>query len=140
MSGLEVIGAIASATQLAEQGIKIISSLARICEKLRGAQEDIAEKICQVDHLVRLTEAVKHNESLQTEEIAAVLRPCVKKVTRLEDLLKTVEVGADDGRLQCWTKKITWIRKGKTVLKIFQEIEYYKTSLLLLIESLHAYV
>lgn len=134
MTGLEVLGAFAAASQLAQQGVQILSFLRGI----RGVPESISKKSVQLERLLDITELVKENPALQTPLIDSILSKCVVETRTLQGILEKVTVDVTDGRIKKLWKSLEGTIKEKQVLSSFAKLEQEKSSLALCIQTVDA--
>lgn len=131
MSGLEILSVVAAASQLAEQGIKIIN----LCSKIRGAPESVSKHSDEVKQLVEVARLIAKNQSLQSDPFDSILRQCITKATSLQVILNKICADADDGTVIKWKKAVVAAAKDKEILSLLSELERKKSSLLLLIAA-----
>ena len=79
MSGLEVLGALSGAVQLAEVAFEIVKLLSILCSKLHDAPASIAKRAAQIQHLVAITQLIQQNPTLQTTIINSLLTNCLTR-------------------------------------------------------------
>jgi len=84
MSGLKVLGAVASAVQLADTCLKIATCAVDLFSRIRDAPETIRKRIVAVDQLVEIARLIEHNPSLQTPLIASVLARARAEAEKLQ--------------------------------------------------------
>ena len=116
MSGLEVLGvlgALAAASQLAEQGLKIALLLSELCKKVQDAPESIRKQVVLVQQLVDVCRLIESNQSLQTTAVASILRTCLLGIDQLQDILRKISVVARDGKARQLWKAFDGVVKEK---------------------------
>lgn len=126
----------AAASQLAEQGIKVISFISDLYEKIRDAPESIRKQTVQVEQLIDIARLIEHNPSLQTNAIKSLLQSCQTEALQLLDILWKVLAAADDGRARRLWKTVDGIRKEKKILRHLGKLEQEKSSLALCIATI----
>ncbi|KAI9684109.1 MAG: hypothetical protein M1829_003379 [Trizodia sp. TS-e1964] len=136
MSGLEVLGALAGASQLIEQSIKIISLISKICAAVRDAPESIRKLEVQLNQLLHITKVIKDNASLKSDNITAVLLSCQQEANVLLDTLDELLVAAGDGKAKKLWKSVVGVRKETKILGHLEALERHKTSLALAIHTI----
>ena len=131
MSGLEILGAVAAAAHLTEQGLKIVN----LYSKIRDAPESISKHIVHIERLIEVAKLVEKNQPLQTAPIEVTLRQCLAKATTLLETLSKMCVDTRDGKVIKWKKAIAGVAKEKEIITLFAEIEREKSSLSLCIST-----
>lgn len=136
MSGLEVLGALAAASQLVEQGLKIALFLSELYKKVQDAPESIRKQAVQIEQLVDICRLIESNRSLQTAAVASILRTCLLEVGNLQDILRKISVAAHDGKAKQLWKAIDGATREKKINTLFGKIEQQKSSLTLCIQAI----
>jgi hypothetical protein len=132
MAGVEILGALAAASQLTEQGLKI----ADLYAKIRDAPESIRKQSVQVEQLIEIAKLVKHNPPLQTALVESILRNCVSEAEKLLEILGKISTAAGDGRVKKLWKTLDGVTKEKRILALFANLEREKSSLAVCIEAI----
>ena len=135
MSGLEVLGALAAASQLVEQGLKITIFISGLYKKIQGAPESIRKQVIQIEQLVDVSRLIEKNQSLQTGEITSILKECLVEVNHLRDILSKITLEVGDGKVKQLWKAIDGVMKEKKINALFEELEQQKSSLTLCIQA-----
>jgi hypothetical protein len=136
MDPLSILGAVAAASQLFEQGLKITSFLYELYGKAKEAPESIQKQTVKVEQLIDLALLVKENPSLQTEAVASILRTCLRTAEQFQKTLKKVSIADEDGKWKKAGKVASALFKDKEIIQYFDEIEKEKTSLVLCIQEI----
>jgi len=134
MSGLEVLGAAASAIQLAQAGVAIT----RFFLQVHGAPETVQSRAARVQSLIKLANLIASNPHLQTQEITDIIKRCVQETGRLKDLLNKLQVDKDDSRFRKWTKAVNGVAREKRIIEFLDELESQKAELILCITNLNS--
>ncbi len=129
MSGLEILGAVAAASHLIEQGLKIID----LCSRFRDGPELVSKQSVYVKQLIEIAQQVEKNQSLQTAVIGSTLRQCLSKATKLMGILSKIYAASEDGKVMKWKKAVAGVAKEKEILALLVELEQEKSSLTLYI-------
>lgn len=98
MSGVEVLGALAAASQLAEQGLKTALFIADLCSKIRAAPESIHKQSTQLEQLISIAKLIEANPALQTDAVESILRSCVRNVEHLQKILTSISAAAETAK------------------------------------------
>ena len=96
---LSALGAVAAASQLAQQCLSITLFLCSVRSKIRNSREMIDSQAQQVEHLTRLCRQIISNPSLQTQTIANVLKACLLETEALHRVLQEAMISSKDRRV-----------------------------------------
>jgi hypothetical protein len=113
MSGLEVLGALAAASQLAERGLKIVNSIFKLYSKIRDVPESIRKHSVHVEQLIDIAKLVERNLSLQTASVDPILRHCLGVAQQLQEILSNITAAIGDGKVAKLWKAMGGIAKEK---------------------------
>ena len=138
MAGVEVLGALAAASQLAEQGLKIAIFISDLYSKVRDAPESIRKQSVQVEQLINIAKLIEHNPSLQIDSVGSILRNCIGEAEKLKEILGNISTAAGDGKTRKLWKALDGVAKEKRILALFANLEREKSSLALSIETIDA--
>jgi hypothetical protein len=129
MSGLEALGALASAAQVAAYVVKVAAFLSDVCEKLKHAPERIRQHEHQIERLIDIILHIKENPSLHTQLIFAQLDSIIAQAYSLQALLGKLlsQYTQSSFRRRYW--KALKGNKEKQVLAALQNLEREKTGL-----------
>ena len=127
--------AIAAAGQFIEQGTKIVLLVSDVYSKIRDAPESIRGQVVQVEQLIDISKLIERNLSLQTNAVASILRTCLLKATKLQEILGKLSVSAQDGKSKKLWKALDGLTKEKKIDALFQNLEQQKSSLALSIQA-----
>jgi hypothetical protein len=136
MTGLEVLGALAAASQLTEQGLKIISFISELYSKVCEAPESMRKQSVQVEQLIDIARLIEHNPPLQTDFVESILRRCVGEAAKLQEIMRKISTDAGDGRVRKLWKTLDGVTKEKRILALFANLEREKSSLALCIGTI----
>jgi len=137
MSGIEVIGLLASAAQLAFYTINISDLVSEIYHRVQNAPKRIQEHIQQIGQLISTARLIEKHELLQTDNINAHIISTLHQAKLLSATLDKVK----GEYLQRSPLRRYWkLIKGGTereILANFERLEKEKSSLLLCISIVH---
>lgn len=133
MAGVEVLGALAAASQLTKQSLKIAIIISDLYLKVRDAPESIRKQSVQVEQLIDIAKLIKHNPPLQTALVESILRNCVGEAEKLQEILGKISTAAGDGRVKKLWKALDGVAKEKRIL------EQEKSSLALCIGTIDSW-
>jgi hypothetical protein len=140
VSGLEALGAVAAASQLAEQGLKIISMISELYIKIRDAPESMRKDALQIQQLVDIAGLIEKTTSLQTAMVDSILRVCVAEATEVKRILDKACVAVGEGYVKKLWRAVFGLTKEKTILAHFAKLEQGKSTLALCIATIDSSV
>ena len=135
-SGLEALGTVAAASQLAEQGLKVISMISELYIKIRDAPESMRKDAVQLQQLVDIAELIKQSNSLQTAVVDFVLRVCVAEATEVKRILDKACIAVGEGYVKKLWRAVIGLTKEKAILAHFARLEQGKSTLMLCIATI----
>jgi len=138
MAGVEVLCALAAASQLIEQGLKIGTFISDLYSKVRDPPESIRKQSVQVEQLITVVRLIEHNPSLQVDSVGSILRNCTGEAEKLKEILENISTAAGDGKARKLWKALDGVAKEKKILALFANLEREKSSLALCIETIDA--
>lgn len=138
MSGLEVLGAVASAVQLADTCLKIATCTVDLFSRIRDAPETIRKRIVAVEQLVEIARLIEHNPSLQTPLIASVLARARAEADQLFEILTKIDAQPTAGKVVKYWKALEGVTKEKRIMTICDRLQEIKASLTLNIASVNS--
>jgi hypothetical protein len=136
MAGVEVLGALAAASQLAEQSLNIAIFISKLYSKVRDAPESIRKQSVQLEQLIDIAKLIEHNPLLQTDLMGSILRNCVSEAEELQEILANISTAAGDGKIRELWKALDGVAKEKRILALFANLEREKSSLALCIKTI----
>ena len=136
MSGVEVLGALAAASQLAEQGLKITGAIYDLYRKVRDAPESIRQQSVQVEQLIDIAKLIKKNPSLQTDPVSSILKSCSNEARDLLHILRGVTPAGGAYRPENIWRALAAVSKEKTIVAHLANLERGKSALALCIETI----
>ena len=139
MSGVEVLGALASAAQLAYYVIQANSVIIEQVKRLRNASVKFQQHADTATQLIAFARVVQSNQWLQTESMAALLQAILGRAEDVRKLLPRVQHYDKTARLSFVTsywKAFQTLRKEERILAIFAGLEEQKSALVLCILEL----
>ena len=134
MAGVEVLGAISSALQLAECVIKIINAFSEALDTVKSASKVLQGKSDQLIRLKLAALAVQENRQLHTKLIQSHLEATIAKADVLHTVVKSTIVEHTEGSFQRRFWKAFRKAGEKALLEAFENLETEKISLLLCIQ------
>jgi hypothetical protein len=135
-SGLDVLGAVAAASQLAEQCLKIISLISELYIKIRDAPESMRKDAVQIQQLVDITRLIEKTTSLQTALVDSILRVCVTEATEVIRILNKACVAVGEGHVKKLWRAAFGLTKERAILAHFAKLEQGKSTLALCIATI----
>jgi hypothetical protein len=138
MSGLEVLGAVSAAIQLADAGLAIVKFLSILCSTLHDAPEYFKKQSIQIQHLIEVARLIQQNPSLQTTLISSLLMNCNEKAKELEGILGKATAKLNAGKVERYWKTLGGVMKGSRISELCKSLEEEKSALILCIASINS--
>ena len=132
MSGIEILGLVASASQLALYSIKITTCLAEICKRVQDAPVRIRQHSDQIRQLQSTVQLVQQNHLLQTAHVYAHINATLEQAKTLSAILEQLTKDYSRGSIRKYWKILKASRE-KEILDIFDRLEKEKSALILCI-------
>ena len=135
MSGIEALGAIASAAQLAYYLIETASVIAKQFKRLHNVSKRLQQHVETVKHLLGVAEQVRSNQWLQTPAIARLLGVVLKHAEYAQSMLPKLETNSSANQrlmINYW-RAYKHTKKEEEVLQVFTILEKHKSALTLCI-------
>ena len=133
---LAALGAVAAASQLAEQSLKIINFVIDLYSKVRDAPESIRKQSDQLDQLIHIAKLIEDNPPLRRDEVVSSLRSCLDEAKKLQEILTNISTAAGDGKVKKFWRALDGVATEKRILALFENLEQKKSSLLLCIQAI----
>jgi hypothetical protein len=132
MSGIEVIGAIASVVQLVDVCFRVTKSLFDLLSTVRRIPEVMKQRQANVEQLQEILRMIRDCPVLQTANIGQVLGSIATKLQNLRGILeKLINTSGKGTKKHC--RALFGAVKEKRIISIFNELESDKTMLILCI-------
>lgn len=133
---MEIIGVLASASQLAFYGLSITTSITEIYRRVQDTPERIRQHTDQLRHLISTAQLIEKNKFLQTEIIDDHLITTLGQARALSKILEQIKADYTHGVVRKYLKIINGT-KEKEILTQFIGLEKEKSALLLCISVIH---
>src|SRR5437762_2170458 len=134
---LSILGAIAAASQLAQEASKITKFFSALYAKIQDAGESIRKRMLHIEQLIDISKLVAKTPTLQTTAIQSVLVTCLRTTITLHGILQ--EFSSDEeGLLRRIMKAVKAVRKEDKIMILLDNIEREKSSLALCIHQIDA--
>ena len=133
-----VLGAIAAASQIAQQCIDIFKMIYSLYSKIHDAPNSIRSQIGLVEQLVTITSLIERNNSLQTDSMTLALKTCLETARQLLDELSKISTSAGDGRVRRVWKGLVGSMVEEKLQGLFVQLEQRKSLLVLSIVTVDA--
>lgn len=130
MSGIEVVGILASTAQLITYILRISTYFEEICEKVQGAGQEFKKHSGQIQQLTLIAEDVKRHPLLQTDTIHSHVKALLGDAETLCTILDHVIAQYGRGLI----RKFFWAiksHKERDILIIIERLEREKSALVL---------
>ena len=138
MSGLEILGAVAGAVQLADVCAQVITFISDLYSKVRGAPETIRARIAQIEQLIKIAKLIENNAALQTPLVHSIIAKCLEDTGSLLKILKKLDTDGSATRAVRYWKALGGVTKEKQILAICERLEERKSSLALCVASINS--
>ena len=130
MAGIEIVGFLASASQLVLYSIKITACLFELCQQVQDAPLRIRQNSDQITQLISTAQLVEENHFLQTAYVLNQTNATLKQAKNLSAILQRLTEDYSRGPIRrCW--KLLTGTKEKEILAIFDRLEKEKSALIL---------
>lgn len=137
MSGVEVLGIMASVIQITQCAISITSTIARIYGTVEAAPERVQQGPEQLRQLLVTADMIKENRVIQTKNVAAHLAAIITYANTLHGMLSRLATSSKKS-----IKKNLRVCLGnleeRKMIEQFEKIEKEKTALILSIVEVHS--
>jgi hypothetical protein len=130
MDPLTALGAVAAASQLAEQAYIVVKFFSELYEKLKEAPELTRARVSHLEQLINISKLIAKTEPLQTDEIQRVLVACLRTTFDLKDVLE-IYSAEEKGRLKRVLHSMKTVHKEHKVVVMLERIEKDKNLLAL---------
>ena len=135
MSGIEALGAVASAAQLAFYLFETSSVISKQFKRFRNVSKRLQQHTETVNHLLQVAEQVQSNQWLQTPAIALLLGVVLKHADYAQSMLSNLGTKSSENprlKLNYW-RAYKDTKKEEEVLQVFASLEEHKSALALCI-------
>lgn len=136
MSGAEVLGIVASATQLAAYSIKIVLHLDALSKELRNIPNRTRQHIRQVKELIETTTLIEQNKSLRSPKIHEHLQSTLFEAQTLFNVLRDLSNKYAGNTIWRYWAILQGVGE-KEILASFDKLEREKSALRLCISLIH---
>jgi hypothetical protein len=133
MSGVEILGAVASAAQLTDLGIRLLSHISRLCSQFLDHPHVLLKRQHGVEQLVQIAKMIQSTSFPDTDIIHSILEGGVEDARALLAILEPLSPRKNDSKAQRGWKALCGIAKETQVLDLLRQIEERKGALLLCI-------
>ena len=130
MSGIELVGLLASASQLVIYSIKITTSLSEIYQRIQDAPLKIKQHSDQIKQLIDTSEFVRQHPLLQTDQVHIHINATLEQAKCLSTVLEQLSKDYTRGSIRRYWKILT-ANKEKEILANFDRLEKEKSALVL---------
>jgi hypothetical protein len=136
MAGVEALGIAASAVQLAQLGLAIVTSLSSLFIQIHDMPKTLQSRILQVQTLVEIARLVASMPQLQTLQVEEILKSCLREAEVLRKVLQELAVGENGPLLKKWVKGLGGVVMERKFVRLLQTLEVEKSALVLCITSI----
>ena len=132
MSGIEIVGLLASAAQLVTYSLKITTSLYEISQRIQDAPKRIRQHSIQINQLISTTQLVQQQQLLQTAHVLTHINATLEQAKSLCAILEQLTEDYSRGSVRRYWRILT-ATKEKEILANFDRLEKEKSALILCI-------
>lgn len=140
MSGLEVLGALAAAAQIASYTPTIIVAISQIYGALRNAPTKIQQGCQQLQQLVDTAKEIEQSSFLQTPSTNAHLNALIERILALQKMLTAIISGLEKQRFKRLLTACLRPRHEVRIAEALGQIEREKSALVLSILRINAQI
>ena len=135
MAGIEVIGFLASVTQLVAYSINIYSSVSALYIRARDAPQRVKDHREQIGQLIGTARLIERHPLLQTKDVYAHIDATLGQASKLSQILDHLKKDYAGGIVRKYWKVLIG-RREREILFLFESIEKEKGALLLCISTI----
>ena len=136
MSGIEAIGILASATQLATYSIKIVLHLDEVFAAFQNTSTQTRGHLKQVQELIQTTTLIEQYESLWSPAVLCQLQATLSEAKILHDLLRALTSKHSQNSFRKYWSILSGVAE-KQILSGFENLERRKSTLCMCINTVH---
>ena len=137
MSGAEILGIVASASQFLDIGARLALSLSGIVTRLKDVPRSVERAANELSLLVKIVEAIKTNlegpgESTSVKNVDTgleLLKRCKEQADELNHVLNEVASQTTDGVVKKSWKAVVGLKHASKVSEMLSGLEKLKSSL-----------
>lgn len=136
MSGAEIVGLAAAATQFADIGWRVFLGLSKICSDLRHAPQSVRDATLQVQQTVEVIELLRSETSTTAfpstrsqASIAALIKDALSQAIGLEALLDGLTSQAGEQRAKRAWRSVVTVKKEDEIGQRCQKLDAIKNTI-----------
>lgn len=138
MSGIEVVGLLASIAQLAHYVKNIREFILQICAQVQSGSRGLEQRLDQLDRVLDTVREIEKNSFFHTPSIGRHLKAIVAQVESLQTVLVRLKARKPQATLRKFWNAYTEIRAEKQICTIFTKLEEEKSTLQLSMTEVNA--
>ena len=136
MAGIEILGALAGAVQLADICIRVAESLSTLLLRVADVPISLSTQKAHLAQLVQIMRLIQCCPSLQTPVVASILTSLISEVKALQGIVLKASAGATAGKAKTYWKSLETVLKGQRIASVCARLEKEKNSLTLCIATI----
>ncbi|KAF8857228.1 hypothetical protein BDZ45DRAFT_437272 [Acephala macrosclerotiorum] len=140
MTGLEVIGALASIAQVSQYAVSIVASLIRLYGTLEAAPGKLRLGCKQLDQLSETVTLIQCNSALQTQNVLAQADALAEQIVLLDKMLKEMLAQTKKSLFKKVARAYLGNQSEAKVAEAFAQIEMKKSALGLSVLEVNMYM
>jgi hypothetical protein len=138
MSGLEILGAVASAAQLADLCFKVLKSISCLYRDIKAIPRDIDNSITRISQLSEVAQLVSNTPSLHSPVITAVVHEALADIEALLSVLEETSHAKSSHFIKQQWHNVSHILQEPVVRKLLDRLESTKVTLSLCIDTVNS--
>ncbi|KAN0115281.1 hypothetical protein V8E51_004825 [Hyaloscypha variabilis] len=136
ITGIDVFGAAAAATQLFETTFNLVAGIAELRDRMKDAPAQIQSFRDELDSLTDTIVRIGNNPRLQTPHLELIITAVGLKVDTLNSLLSKLSTGSNLPSVKRLVRVLKLKQTEARILQNFADLERDKTSLILTVNEL----
>lgn len=133
MSGVEVIGVIASAVQLADVSVRLVSGISRLCRQFRDHPRNLSKRVHNLEQLIQITKIIQTTKLTDIDIFRTTLENSIADAEALLALIESLSPQERDGKTRRGWKAVCGVAKETQILDALRQLEEQKGALLICI-------
>jgi hypothetical protein len=136
ITGIDVLGAAAAATQLFETTFNLVAGISELRDRMKDAPTRIQNFRDELDSLTNTIVRIGNNPKLQTPHLKVIITAIGLKVDTLNSLLSKLSTGPNLPPVKKLVRVLKLKQTEARILQNFADLERDKTSLILTVNEL----
>lgn len=133
MSGVEAVGVIASAAQLVDLSVRLVSAISRLCRQFRDHPQNLLKRQHNLEQLIQITKIIQSTKLPDVEVLRTILESSIADAQALLALIEPLFPEHRDSKTRRGWKAVCGIAKEMQILDALRQLEGHQKTLLLCI-------